>query len=58
MAFSLRPDNFSSSPAYWHIPEYCDIEAEIEKLDDCDFIMGYIHWGYEFMNYPNKTKNF
>ena len=53
MAFSQRPDNFSSSPSYWHIPEYSEITAEIEKLDDCHFKIAYIHWGYEFMNYPN-----
>ena len=53
MAFSQRPDNFSSAPAYWHIPEYHAIESEIEKLDDCDFRIVFIHWGYEFMNYPN-----
>ena len=53
MAFSQRPDNFSSSPSYWHIPEYSEIATEIEKLDDCHFKIAYIHWGYEFMNYPN-----
>lgn len=53
IAFSLRPDNFSDKPLYWHLPEYTHIEAEIDKLIDCDYRIAFIHWGYEFINYPN-----
>lgn len=53
LAFSMRPDNFSESPLYWHIPELADIKTEIDKLIDCDFRIAFIHWGYEFMNRPN-----
>lgn len=53
LSFSLRPDNFSDSPLYWHLPEFSDIASEIEKLADCDFVIAFIHWGYEFINYPN-----
>lgn len=53
LAFSMRPDNFSKEPLYWHLPELNEIEKEIEYLHECDFIIAYIHWGYEFMNRPN-----
>lgn len=53
IAFSQRPDNFTDSPLYWHLPEYSEIEEEITKLSDCDYKIAFIHWGYEFINYPN-----
>lgn len=53
LAFSLRPDNFTETPLYWHIPDLSEIQSEIERLSDCDFKIAYIHWGYEFMNRPN-----
>ena len=53
LAFSQRPDNFSTLPLYWHVPEYGDIQIEIDSLRDCDYKIAFLHWGYEFMNYPN-----
>lgn len=53
LAFSMRPDNFTSEPLYWNIPEYSEIEREIQSLEGCDFKIAYLHWGYEFMNRPN-----
>ncbi len=53
LAFSQRPDNFTKEPLYWHLPEYTDILSEIKTLSDCDYRIAFIHWGYEFMNYPN-----
>ena len=59
LAFSQRPDNFTSSPLYWSLPEYKEIEIEIAHLSDCDFNIAYIHWGNEFINYPyNDQKQF
>lgn len=52
IAFSLRPENFSETPLYWSLPEYSEIEEEIEKLSGCDFRIAYVHWGNEFINYP------
>lgn len=52
IAFSLRPENFSDTPLYWSMPEYSEIEEEIEKLSGCDFRIAYVHWGNEFINYP------
>lgn len=53
LGFCIRPDNFSDNPKYWHIPELKDIEDELKSLEKCDFIIAYVHWGYEFINYPN-----
>ena len=59
LAFSQRPDNFTSSPLYWSLPEYQEIVEEIDRLADCDFKIAYIHWGNEFINYPyNDQKQF
>lgn len=52
-AFSQRPDNFSRSPLYNHIPEYEQLSGQISQLDECDYKIAFIHWGYEFINYPN-----
>ena len=53
LSFSQRPDNFTKNPLYWHLPEYKEIENEIKNLYSTDFKIAYIHWGYEFINYPN-----
>lgn len=53
IAFSQRPDNFTADPAYWHMPELSEIKAECRRMEDCDFKVAFVHWGYEFMNYPN-----
>lgn len=53
MAFCMRPDNFTSSPLYWHIPELIDIENELQGIANCDYKICFVHWGYEFMNRPN-----
>lgn len=53
LSFSMRPDNFSKNPSYWHLPDLCEIKYEIERLSDCDYRIAFVHWGYEFINYPN-----
>lgn len=53
MAFSLRPDNFSDQPLYWHLPEMEEIAAELRNMESCNFKIVFMHWGYEFINYPN-----
>lgn len=53
VAFSMRPDNFTDNPLYWHLPELKDVQDELDKLSDCDFKIVFIHWGYEFINRPN-----
>lgn len=53
MAFCMRPDNFTSKPLYWHIPELIDIENEFQRIAYCDYKICFVHWGYEFVNHPN-----
>jgi len=52
VAFSQRPDHFSRTPSYWSLPEYTDIQREIDSLEDCDYRIAFIHWGNEFINRP------
>lgn len=52
MAFSQRPDNFSTKPLYWSLPEYVDIKKEINNIKDCKYKIAYIHWGNEFIDFP------
>lgn len=50
--FSLRIDQFSEHPLYWHNPEIEDIKKEFCSLSTESFKIAYIHWGYEFINRP------
>lgn len=52
IAFCQRPDNFTQSPLYWHMPEWDDIRAEIRAHADCDYRVAFVHWGNEFISYP------
>ena len=52
IAFCQRPDNFTESPLYWHMPELEDVRAEIQSHEDCDFRIAFVHWGNEFISYP------
>lgn len=53
---SLRIDEFSESPSYWHNPEYIDIEHEIGKLPKDAFKVLFVHWGNEYVNYPSSAQ--
>lgn len=52
IAFCLRPDNFTSTPLYWHLPELEEVRQELQSLSHCDYRIAYVHWGNEFINYP------
>ncbi len=52
MAFSQRPDNFTSNVPYWNLPEYEEIALAFENISTCDYKIAYIHWGNEFIQYP------
>lgn len=54
-AFSQRKEKYASTPLpYVYLPEYCEIEAVLNQIkkEQVDFIISYIHWGNEFINYP------
>lgn len=50
--FSIRIDQFSQQPLYWHNPEIEDVKKELNLLSSNAFKIAYIHWGYEFINRP------
>lgn len=50
---SLRVEEEKHQPLYWHIPELKDIQRECEHYVDADFRIVYIHWGVEYVNYPD-----
>lgn len=54
--FSQRLDSFSDSPAYWHNPEYKDIESELKQIPTEAYKIVYIHWGNEFINRPSSQQ--
>ena len=50
--FSLRVEEGKHQPQYWHIPELKEIQTECEHYADADYRIAYIHWGVEYVNYP------
>ena len=54
--FSQRIDTWKEEPAYWHNPEYTDIEKELNSLPGDAFKIVYVHWGNEFINYPSSAQ--
>ena len=55
-AMSLRIDDFSTEPAYWHNPEYTDIASELTSLPSDAFKVLYIHWDNGFINRPSAQQ--
>ena len=53
---SLRIDEFSRTPSYWHNPEYEEINAELHSLPQDAFKILYIHWGNEYINRPSAQQ--
>lgn len=53
---SLRIDEFSENPLYWHNPEYKDIEEELKTIPHDAFKVLYVHWGNEYINRPSTAQ--
>lgn len=53
---SLRIDEFSENPFYWHNPEYKDIEEGLGDIPDDVFKVLYVHWGNEYINRPSSAQ--
>lgn len=53
---SLRIDEFSEAPLYWHNPEYDDIKTEMQRIPADTFKVLYIHWGNEYINRPSSAQ--
>lgn len=53
---SLRIDEFSENPQYWHNPEYKGIEEELCSIPHDVFKVLYVHWGNEYINRPSAAQ--
>lgn len=53
---SLRIDEFSENPLYWHNPEYKEIEEEKSNLPKDAFKILFVHWGNEYINRPSAAQ--
>lgn len=51
---SLRIDEFSEEPSYWHNPEFIEIEKELNSIPEETFKVLYVHWGNEYINRPSS----
>jgi hypothetical protein len=51
--FSYRHENFSTNPLYWYLPEISELNEIFKRIENNDLRVAYIHWGYEYMNYPS-----
>lgn len=51
-----RLDQFSQKPLYWHNPNIADIKDELSNIPCDAFKIAYLHWGYEFINYPSQMQ--
>ena len=50
--FSLRVEEKSKNPLYWHLPELIELQNEAKNLADTDYKIAYIHWGVEYVDHP------
>lgn len=53
LSFSMREEAFFFPPLYWSTPSFTAIQDEYKQIQRADVKMAYVHWGNEFMNYPN-----
>lgn len=51
--FSLRNDQLNEKPQYWNFPNMDELRSEYGKIRTSDLKIAYVHWGVEFIDYPN-----
>ena len=51
--YSLRVEEKSKNPLYWHLPEWNELQEEVKKIADTDYKIAYIHWGVEYVDHPS-----
>jgi len=56
ISFSLRGNEFPGKPLYWHRPELIEIQHEYNKIANNDCKIAYMHWGNEYIDYPNLAQ--
>lgn len=55
-AFCFRIESHVSSPSYWHNPSDGDIATELQRINNCDIKIAYIHWGTEYVTFPSTEQ--
>lgn len=58
ITFSLREESFNAPPSYWADPTLDDLKELIDTKAPDEYMIAYIHWGYEYMQYPTKEQRF
>lgn len=58
ITFSLRGESFSCSPSYWADPTFDELKELINTKEPDEYLIAFIHWGYEYMQYPTKEQRF
>lgn len=53
---SLRIDEFSENPLYWHNPEYSEIVQELQNIPNGTYKILFVHWGDEYIDYPSSAQ--
>lgn len=51
--FSFRDDKIAEDGLYWDFPSFDEIKKKLDQINDADFKVAYVHWGVEFIEYPN-----
>lgn len=51
--YSLRVEEKSKNPLYWHLPELKGLQDEVNKISEADYKIAYIHWGVEYVDHPS-----
>ena len=51
--FSYRDDKLSTEGLYWSFPTFDEISKELQQTKGADIKIAYVHWGVEFIDYPN-----
>lgn len=58
ISFSLRAESFNNPPLYWADPSLQELKDVLSKKDKDEYLIAFIHWGYEYMKYPTKEQRF
>lgn len=58
LTFSLRGESFNCPPLYWADPAIDELKELIRTKAPDEYMIAYIHWGYEYMQYPTKEQRF
>ncbi len=53
---SMRIDENTATPLYWHNPEYAEMEHIVAAMPQGAFKVLYVHWGNEYIGRPSSMQ--